>query len=136
MCGVHQQHEGEWRRATHKTAPPPAEQDDRPKSMEVAERPQTGGSIGSAASIARRHPQHRTVGRRANAGLSVPYRSGRYQAVVQHRHAYTQALRGVTEVENFKRRERNRLAQVNSSPHAVMLLDAKVGTEGRALDGG
>ena len=45
------------------------------------------------------------------------------------------ALRGVTEVDSFKRREMKRLAQVNSSPHAIFLLDAKVGMEGtRALD--
>jgi hypothetical protein len=55
---------------------------------------------------------------------------------VQHRHAYTQALRGVTEVDSFKRREMKRLAQVNSSPHAVFLLDAKVGMKRRALDDG
>ena len=127
MCCAHQRHEGEWRRATHKTAPPPAAHDDQPIStpmVEVQERPTAGTSAGSPA---RRHPQHKTVGRRANAGLSVPYRSGRYQAVVQHRHAYTQALRGVTEVENIKRRERMRLKQGNAAPHAVFLLDAKVG---------
>ena len=46
---------------------------------------------------------------------------------MQQRHAYTQALRGVTEVENIKRQERMRLKQGNATPHAVFLLDAKVG---------
>ena len=66
--------------------------------------------------------------------MSVPYRSGRYQAVVQHRHSYTQALRGVAEVDIAKRRERMRLEQVNASPHAVFLLDAKVGGAAEAVD--
>ena len=66
--------------------------------------------------------------------MSVPYRSGRYQAVVQHRHAYTQALRGVAEVDIAKRRERMRLEQVNASPHGVLLLDAKMGGTAGAVD--
>jgi hypothetical protein len=125
-----QRHDGEWRRAKHPpaAAPPTAEQDDeQPADLAGTQvRPQTGTSIASAGSAARRHPQHKTVGRRANAGLSVPYRSGRYQAVVQHRHAYTQALRGVAEVDIAKRRERTRLTQASASPNAIALVDAKV----------
>ena len=53
---------------------------------------------------------------------------------MQHRHSYTQALRGVAEVDIAKRRERMRLAQVNASPHAVFLLDAQVGGAAEAVD--
>ena len=124
MTGI-ERHEGEWRRAKH-TVPAAASPSPVAGATDRQERLQSSGSVASAGSLARRHPQHKTVGRRANAGLSVPYRGGRYQAVVQHRQAYTSALRGVAEVDMSRRRDAARAAQMSSSPFAMLLVDAKV----------
>jgi hypothetical protein len=72
-----------------------------------------------------RHPQHATVGRRANVGLSVPYRAADHL----QRGSYSRALQDVAKCERMNRREL--AARQTQLPLAAMSLhDVKQMTSG------
>jgi hypothetical protein len=83
-------------------------------------------SVASRSSEQRRHPQHASMGRDPNAGLSVPFAAsssyGRHE-----RNAYSRALTGVMDCDKLERKHLALLRSRNEPRGGLMLVDTRAG---------